>query len=400
MADHHGNGRNGQPAGAAVLGLGFRPFYLLAGLFAVAAVPLWVAAYTGLLPIDGYLAGFAWHQHEMLFGFAVAVIAGFLLTAVPNWTGCATPTGFRLACLAALWILGRVLAFTGPAFPAMLFDLAFLPVLAIVLAVPILRSQNSRNIKLIFVIFALAAANTVYHLSYSGVLPARLNPVSINAALDVIVILIAIMSGRVVPAFTANAIPAASPRRDTAVEVIAIGTLLIVLLADTLSLVQPLPAAAWATLYFIAAAAHGIRWWLWDPHRTFRNILLLMLPLAYAWIPLMLALRGMAAMGLLPATAAVHALTIGAMASLMLAMMMRSALGHTGRELVASRSDFSAFVLLQLAALVRVAATLAGAANYRILVEISAALWVLAFVVFLYRYAPMLTRTRIDGRAG
>tara|TARA_R110002096_G_scaffold141880_1_gene296868 strand:- start:941 stop:2143 length:1203 start_codon:yes stop_codon:yes gene_type:complete len=400
VTDRHGNDSAGRRAVLAVLGLGFRPFYLLAGLFAVVAVPLWVAAYTGMLSIDGYLAGFAWHQHEMLFGFAVAVIAGFLLTAVRNWTGCATPTGFGLGSLAALWILARVLAFTGPAIPAMLIDLAFLPVLAAMLAVPILRSENSRNIKLIFVLIALAAANTVYHLSYSGVLPARLNPVSVNAALDVIVILIAIMSGRVIPAFTANAIPAASPRRETALEVVAIGALLLILLADMLSSMQPLPAVAWATLYFIAAAAHGVRLWLWEPHRTFRNTLLLMLPLAYAWIPLMLALRGLAAMGLLPATAAVHALTIGAMASLMLAMMMRSALGHTGRELIASRSDFSAFVLLQFAAVLRVTATIAGAANYRILLEMSAALWVLSFIVFLFRYAPMLVRARIDGRPG
>lgn len=395
MADPHG-----KAATPVLLGLGFRPFYLLAGLFAVVAIPLWIATYTGHLPTDSYLAGIAWHQHEMLFGFAVAVIAGFLLTAVRNWTGRETPTGFRLGVLAAIWVLGRILTFTGPALPAMLVDLAFLPVLAVVLAIPILQSQNRRNVKLIFVLIALAATNTVYHLSYAAILPAHLNAISINVALDVIVILIAIMSGRVIPVFTANAIPAAAPRSVTAIEVVAIGTLLAILAADMLAPWQPLPPSALAALYFVAASAHGLRLCLWDPHRTWRNSLLLMLPLAYAWIPLMLALRGLAAMALLPATAAVHALTIGAMASLMLAMMMRSSLGHTGRLLQASRSDFSAFLLLQMAAGVRVAATFSGADNYRLLVEVSAVLWLLAFTVFLCRYAPMLTRARIDGRAG
>lgn len=400
MARAPADATNQMNDGPAILRLGFRPFYLLAGLFAVFAIPLWVAVYTGLLQIDGYLAGLAWHQHEMLFGFATAVIAGFLLTAVRNWTGIETPTGRVLGALAMVWILGRVLAFTGPAIPAILVDVAFLPILAALLAVPILRSQNKRNIKLLFVLAALTAANVVYHLAYSGVIATHLTLTSITVALDVVTILIAVMSGRVIPVFTENAIPAAKPRRLKWLEIVAIGSLLLVLVADVVAPLFRSHAAVWAALFFLAAVAHGARLWLWEPYRTGRNVLLLMLPLAYAWIPVMLVLRGLAVLGLLPATAAVHALTIGAMASMMLAMMMRSALGHTGRKLVAEPADIAAFVLLQLAAITRVAATLVDATHYRGLVIVSGSLWVLAFIAFLMRYVPVLTLARIDGRPG
>lgn len=387
-------------AGPALLGLGFRPFYLLAGLFAVFAIPLWVASYIGLLPLHGYLSGLAWHQHEMLFGFGTAVIAGFLLTAVRNWTGLATPTGLRLGALATVWILGRVLAFTGPALPAIAFDLAFVPILAAVIAVPIWRSRNKRNVKLLFVLAALTVANAVYHLAYIGVIDRQLTLTASTVALDVVTILIAIMSGRVIPAFIGNAISSASPRRSKELEFVAIVSLLLVLIVDALAPFNLVHAKLSSALFFVAALAHGVRLWLWDPHRTYSNALLMMLPVAYAWIPIMLVLRGLAALDVLPATAAVHALTIGGMASLMLAMMMRSALGHTGRALKADATDIAAFVLLQIAAITRMTATLVAPTHYREWVMISGAFWVLAFVVFLIRYIPMLAQARVDGRPG
>jgi len=384
----------------AILGLGFRPFYLLAGLFALVAIPLWVATYTGVLPFSGYLHSLAWHQHEMLFGFAVAVIAGFLLTAVRNWTGMDTPTGGSLGLLALLWVMGRVFAFTGPALPAIAIDLLFLPVLAITIAAPISRSRNQRNYKLLIVLAALAIANLTYHVSYAGLLPGYLTKTTITAVLGVIAILIAIMAGRVIPAFTGNAIPAANPRHSMPVEIVAIGSLLLLLASDVLQPLVALPPVALASLCALSAVAHLVRLWLWDSHRSFGDALLLMLPVAYVWLPITLALRGLASLNALPVTAAEHAFTMGAMTSLMLAMMMRSALGHTGRALKAGRSEIIAFFLMQLAAIVRVTATIVGGSVYRDLIVVSGALWFFAFAVFLWRYAPMLVRPRIDGRPG
>ncbi|HNP37626.1 MAG TPA: NnrS family protein [Woeseiaceae bacterium] len=384
----------------ALFAVGLRPFYALAGLFAFLAIPIWVANYVGLLRFDGYLISLFWHQHEMIFGFAVAVIAGFLLTAVRNWTGRATPTGGGLATLALVWLLARILALTGPAWPAAIVDLAFLPLLAVTIAIPIWRSQNRRNIKLLFVLAALTVANLVFHLAYNGVLPMQLTATSVSSALDIILILIAIMGGRVIPAFTANAVPAARPRRFLALEVVAIGSLLLVLAADVLAPAYRLPASVLAALYFVAALAHATRLWLWEPQLTIKNPLLLMLPMAYAWVPVTLLLRGLVPLDLAPSTAAAHALTLGAMTSLMLAMMMRSALGHTGRPLVAGIPELLAFFLMQTAAIVRVLATLINLEHYRFYIILSALIWTLAFAGFLWRYVPMLVYPRIDGKPG
>ncbi|MCR9262318.1 MAG: NnrS family protein [Pseudomonadaceae bacterium] len=383
-----------------LLALGFRPFYLLAGLFALIAVPAWLLAYQGHITIEGYLIGLSWHQHEMLFGFAPAVIAGFLLTAVRNWTGLATPTNLGLANLGCLWIAGRILAFTGPAIPAALIDVIFMPALAAVIALPILRSGNTRNLKLLLVLAGLSGANIMYHMAYNGLIPAEFISVASVVGIDIIVILMAIMSGRVIPAFTANAVPNAQPRPSAILEALAIGSLILVLFVDLVAPLYTPQPATWSAILFIAALAHGVRLWRWDVHPGYRNALLIMLPIAYLWIPLALSLRGLAALELLPATAATHALTIGAMSSLMLAMMMRSALGHTGRVLVAGPVEIAAFALLQLAAISRVAATHVDPVNYASLVTLSGSLYVLAFAVFLARYGPMLVRPRIDGQAG
>ncbi len=384
----------------AVFALGFRPFYLLAALFAAAALPLWAAVYTGAVHLNGYLAGVAWHSHEMLFGFATAVIAGFLLTAVRNWTGLPTPSGPALAALAAAWVLARVLAVTGPGPAAAIVDTAFLPALGLALALPIWRSRNTRNAKILVVLAALALLNGVCHLAYLEVLPAGSASVATRLALDLITLLMAIVGGRVIPAFTANAVPGAGPRRIAAVEYVSFATLLAIPAAALIGTRYPLPAPAWIVLLAAAALAQTVRVLLWRPVRTRGNALLAMLPVAYGWIPLSLALRALAHAALVPVAAATHALTIGAMSSLMLAMMMRSALGHTGRTLVAGRCECGAFVLLQLAAAVRVIGAAVPGLPYRATALGSAVLWSLAFAVFLFRYWPILTRPRIDARPG
>ena len=392
--------RDAQPnAGAPVLALGFRPFYLLAAAFATAALPLWLAMYTGGLGLTGYLSGVAWHNHEMLFGFAPAVVAGFLLTAVRNWTGLPTLNGAALGALATTWILARLLIVTGPAPAAAVVDVLFLPLLGIAIAVPIWRSRNARNVKILAVVAVLAALNAVLHLAYLGYLSGSWAATAMRLGLDLLTLLMAIVGGRVIPVFTANAIAGARPRRVTVVEFAAFGTLLLILAGEAAGASRWLPAGVWIAVLALSALAHALRLALWEPVATRSNALLAMLPVAYGWIPVSLALRALGAADIVAATAATHALTIGAMGSLMLAMMMRSALGHTGRALAAGRSELAAFVLLQLAVLARVLGVVMPA-PYLESVILSGLLWSLAFAVFLLRYAPILTRPRVDGKPG
>lgn len=383
-----------------VLALGFRPFYLAAAIFAVVALPMWIGTYTGMWVIGDGLTGLVWHTHEMIFGFAPAVMAGFLLTAVRNWTGRPTATGTMLAGLVILWIIGRVLMLTGPAPVAAVVDLMFLPAIGVAIAVPIWQSRNTRNLKLLTIIAVLALVNALFHLANLNVLPAAMLATATALALDVITILLAIMGGRVIPAFTNNALRTANARHDRRVEIVAIGSLILIALLDILSLWWHVPASVWIVCLGTAAVSHAIRLALWAPHRTVKQPLLLMLPVAYAWLPISFALGVLVHLGTIPRAIPVHALTIGAMSGLMLAMMSRSALGHSGRRLSAGWAEITAFVAIQLAALVRVFGALLVPAFYRNAVIMSGTLWTLAFAVFLMAYWPILTRRRIDGQPG
>ena len=382
------------------LALGFRPFYLGGALFAVLALPLWLAWYTGFLAASPGINGLTWHIHEMIFGFAPAVIAGFLLTAVRNWTGRPTPTGKSLAGLFLLWVAGRILMLTGPLAIAAAVDLAFLPALGVAVAIPIWRSRNRRNFKVLAILAALATANLVLHLANLGALSNGLLSTSYEFALDIIVILIAIMGGRVIPAFTSNAIPAANVRTDSRIEWVAIASVVTIAAAGVSGAWWTIPKGVLTGLLAVGALSHSIRLALWAPHRTYSQPLLLMLSVAYAWLPISLAFRMLAELGVVPAAAGVHALTIGAMSSLMLAMMARSALGHTGRPLLAGTAEISAFLLLQLAAFIRVVAASFPTESYRYAVLTAGIMWSIAFGIFLIAYFPILTRQRIDGRPG
>jgi uncharacterized protein involved in response to NO len=385
---------------ATLFALGFRPFYLLAAVYAVLALPVWVVSFYGGMQTGEYLRGVAWHSHEMIFGFAPAVIAGFLLTAVRNWTGQPTPTGLPLAGLVVLWLVARVLIVTGPAGAAAVIDVLFLPALGIAVAIPIWRSRNARNYKVLAVLAILTLANAAYHLASLNFLPVGIMRIAVTAALDVIAILIAIIGGRVIPAFIGNAVEHAKPRHNVVIEVLAVGALVVILGLGVLQPWLPVSSTAWLVILVVAAVGHGIRLMLWQPFCARGNPLLWMLPAAYAWLPVTLALRTLSSFGIVPISTAFHALTIGAIASLMVAMMMRSALGHTGRPLVAGDSEIIAFVLLQLAGVTRVLASSVAAGAYREAMIVSAVLWTSAFAVFLIRYWAILTRPRIDGRPG
>jgi uncharacterized protein involved in response to NO len=336
----------------------------------------------------------------MLFGYSTAVVAGFLFTAVRNWTGLPTPTGKLLGAFALLWVAGRVLIFNGPATIAALVDVAFLPAVAIAIGIPILRSRNQRNYKVLAIVIALFVAHAMFHLASLGYVSSWLSRVAILTGIDILVILMAVVGGRIIPAFTRNHIADADPRHERWVELVAFGSLLLVTLLTALSGVWVLPPNVMTLLFVIVAASHATRLSLWEPLRTVKNPLLWMLPAGYSWIPFAMLLRAMAAQSIVPDSAGIHAITAGAVSSLMLAMMMRSALGHTGRRLVASGTDVTAFALLQIGAVVRVLASVIGGSSFRQIVIISGVIWTLAFVLFLSRYWPMLLRPRVDGRPG
>ncbi len=381
-----------------LLALGFRTFYLLAGLLAVIGMSLWLLSYTGGAEFGTFLQGMTWHSHEMLFGFLAAAITGFLFTAVRNWTGLPTPTGGMLGLIALLWILARVLFLGRPTTLAIALDLAFLPVVTAGVAIPILRSRNQRNYKVLAILLTLCVLHFVYHLALAGELPAWLSRTSMLAAIDTIVILYALVGGRVIPAFTRNAVPGSDPVHKPWLEVGAFGLLILIPVMTLLGGVITLAPWVPASILLLAAAAHALRLAYWQPQLTLENPLLWMMPVAYSWLPFALLLRGLSSLAIVEPGTWIHALTAGALSSLVVAMMMRSSLGHTGRKLVASRADIAVFLLVQLAAVLRVVAGVTG--SYRAVIIASGIAWILAFLVFLLRYAPMLLQPRVDGRPG
>jgi len=380
--------------GFALWNLGFRPFYLCASVFSAISVLLWAAQYSGLLPF-AYLPSHLWHGHEMLFGYTMAVVAGFLLTAVRAWTGQPTAVGVPLMALVALWVAGRVLVLTPFGTPAAVVNAAFPVALAVAIAVPLLRSRNVRNYFFVGLLVLMGALVAALHLGLRGVfeLPPRLGLV---LGLDVMLFIMAVMGGRVIPMFTNNGVPGAGASRHPLVEKLALGSVLLLFIIDFFQL----PSAYIAAIALIAVMAHGTRLYLWRPWRTRAVPLVWILHAAYAWIVVHLALRALSGLGWLAESYAIHALTVGAIGGLTMGMMTRTARGHTARPLVADGYELTCFLLIQAAALVRVFGGMAVPAAYMASVQVSGVLWSAAFGLYAVRYWPVLTRPRLDGKPG
>lgn len=378
----------------ALFDLGFRPFYLLASVFAALSVPLWALQFSGLLGAS-YLAGPVWHAHEMLFGFALAVIVGFLFTAGRNWTGLPTPSGAPLAALAALWLAARVLVLTPWGVAAAAANVAFPLAAAVALARPFWRARNRRNYFFVALLVLMAAAAGVVHAARLGWLglPAGLG---LQVGLDVVLFILGVMGGRVIPMFTNNGVPGTQATRQPVVEKLALGSLLALLAADLAGL-QGAPLAALAT---VAAAAHLARWALWQPWRVGRVPLVWVLHLAYLWVPVHLALRAGAEFGAWAPSLATHALTVGAVGGLIIGMVTRTARGHTARPLKADGFDAACYALVLGAAAVRVGLPLVAPAFTVQAVLGSALLWSAGFGLYAIRYWPVLSRPRLDGKPG
>lgn len=386
--------------GWPVLALGFRPFFLLAAVFAAAAVPLWLAIYLGLLDPVSYLPPTIWHGHEMIFGFAIAVIAGFLLTATSNWTGRRTATGIGLGALAALWLAGRIGILVGNGLPVWLIagiDVAFLPVLAVVLAIPLLAAGNRRNVIFPIVLIVLGLINLTVHLGSAGVIdwdPAR----GLRIAIDLILLMIGVLGGRVIPSFTKNALPQARVHPWPPASMLALLSLAALAISEALT-GDPVVTGSFA---LAAGTINAVRMRGWGSLATLGHPILWILHVGYGWLAVGLVLRGLADLfDIVPLDTSIHALTLGAIGSMVIGMMSRVALGHTGRSIIPAPLTVAAYWLVNVAALLRVLFAFATDDALRSSALIgSSILWSLAFLFFTIVYLPILSRPRADGRPG
>jgi uncharacterized protein involved in response to NO len=359
------------------------------------AVPAWAAAFLGLWRLEPTIAPLYWHAHEMLFGFAAAPIAGFLLTAGKAWTGLQTPRGAWLGALAAVWLAARLAAFGAPHAVYAALDVVLLPAIAAVLLHVLVRARSRRNLPLVAILALLSLANIGFHLAVAGAIdlaPMR----ALNAGLALIVMVECVIAGRVVPLFTANATPGLKLNVRGGLEAASLAAAALALAWWVFA-----PAGALgAVLLGAAAVLHALRQLQWRPLVTGGRPILWILHAAYAWIPLGFALLALAQVGATGASFGVHALGVGATGGLILGMMTRTARGHTGRPLQASRAEVLAYGLVLAAAVLRVVVPLVAPAHFATAIVASAIAWSAAFAIYLFVFAPWLVRPRLDGKDG
>lgn len=387
----------------ALLSIGFRPFFLLATLGAILWVPLWLfvlsnAETTAGLVRESHMTPTALHAHEMIFGFAVAVIAGFLLTAGANWTGRPTTSGKSLALLVGLFLAGRLCLLTSvlPPLYGALIDIAFLPALGVTLLVPLIQAGSTRNFQFVAMLLVLTVSNALMH---AGSFPEFVTLTGLTSttgstlALRAITLMILVMGGRIIPVFTRNATKQSDIKQRPWADNLAIGTFLLAALLDLTSGASKLVGA----LLLIASGTHFLRMSTWGT-RNAKAPLLWILHAGYGAVALSLALEGLASWALVSKTVALHLLTIGGIGGLCLGMMTRVSLGHSGRMLSAPRTMSVAFVLLMGAAFVRVAGPIFTPFWLTESYHLSGALFTAAFALLLHFGVPIWFSPRVDER--
>lgn len=389
--------RSGNEGRVPLFDYGFRPFFLAAGLWAVIGMATWLCTFFGYSSLPSLFVGTPWHAHEMLFGFATAVLAGFLLTAIPNWTGHLPLRGLPLAGLVTLWLAGRVAvlvsAWIGP-WASMIVDVGFVAVLLAVALREIVSGKNWRNLVVLAGVLAVGLGNLTTHAETAGWIADdglgwRLGSASLA-------MLIAMVGGRIVPSFTRNwlakrgetRLPAPLGRFDKA-------AILAQLIASVAWIARP-EAAVSGGLLLLAGVLVLARLSRWRGLATAGDPLLVVLHIGYAWLGVGLAALGASGLSsAVPATAALHALTAGAIGTMTMAVMVRATLGHTGRDLLAGGTITAAFLAVNLAAMLRIASAWTDSGSTKLLVA-SGILWIGGFALFLARVAPMLLRRPVD----
>ncbi len=384
-------------AGPVILQQSFRPFFLLAGVWASLAMALWLGTLAGVPVLPDAVDPLAWHRHEMLFGFAAAAVAGFILTAIPNWTGGLPVSGLPLATLVGLWAAGRIAMLMpdvlGPWWVAGL-DLIFLFALAATIGRELVGGKNWRNLPVLGLITLLAAANLLVHLESLEI--ATTAGAGYRLAVFVLAMLIGLIGGRVIPSFTGNWLKKqGAPALPTAMDLVdkaAVAALALVAVAMVVAPGSPITAA----MAVAAGVLHAWRLARWQGFKVLTQPLLWVLHLGYAWLCAGLVLVGLAGLGdvlglVLPQSAALHALTTGAFGTMILAVATRASLGHSGRPLTAGAGTTAAYILVTVAALARLASPLAGDLALAAL-WLSGGAWTLAFGLFTVLYFPLFTR--------
>ena len=380
----------------------FRPLFLLATVYAIVVVPLWVGAWLGYLPFPGMLGAPSWwHAHEMIFGFAGAAVGGFALTAVATWTNRPPVSGGPLLVLSALWLIARIL-FSLPSnsllAPAIIADLGYGLLLFALMSREVISVRNERNYKVLLILGLLLASNAFFFVGLTR--SSGWSMTALHSGLWLIVLLINLIGGRVIPAFTRNWLkrraadqmqqPTKLPPMFDRFDLISSGLLVgfaIFQLVDA-------PARWTAVLGLLTSVFLFVRLARWQGIRGGEEPLVWVLHVAYLWLPVGVLLLSFAEVDLLPQTSGIHALTAGAVTTMILAVASRAALGHTGRPLESHPLLTATYVLITIAAICRVAATFGPAA--RVLLAVSAAAWCLGFICFAWRYAPILTQPRVQ----
>jgi len=374
---------------------GFRPFFFGAATWAVIAISLWLFVFAGRITLPTRFDAVAWHRHEMLFGFVGAAVAGFLLTAIPNWTGRLPIAGKPLLSLFGMWAVARVAVLLSSLigfWAAAIFDVGLFVSLATLAAREVIASGN-RNIPIVGLVFLFGVTDAADYAGSAGFISEDLGW---RAAVALIIIMISMIGGRIIPSFTRNwmvkrGVSQGLPTQPQALDLLVIASTAISLL---FWLIFP---DNWLTgaILLLAAAAQGLRLSRWRGLRTGSDPLVLVLHLGYVWVPIGLLLLGLSIAGVnIPQSAGVHALTAGGMTTMILAVMTRASLGHTARELKAAPLTVAAYVFVTLGALLRVAASL-GLGPYGIMLGIAGTVWALALILFLVVYRPILWSPRI-----
>jgi uncharacterized protein involved in response to NO len=390
--------------GIVLFGRGFRPFFFLAGVQALFGIGLWVMVLRGVVQPPGWSTPFQWHAHEMLFGFACAAVAGFLLTSVPAWTGRPALKGTGLAALATLWLAGRVALFLASSFPspwiAAVIDVSFLVALGALIGVSIIASRSRRNYAFPVMLETLAVANGLTHLDAMGIWPGA-GQIGLRLGVGLVVLLVAILGGRLVPLFTRAALRRVGSDVEISQRLWA-DRLSGPLLACFIVLDVFWPGSAATGVWALATASvFALRMKGWAPREAFRDPLLWSMHVAYLWIPIGLGILGLGALtGLVTRNIADHVLTVGVIGGMVLAIMTRVALGHTGRPFVAPRGIGVAYAMLTGALLARTLMTVIVPAWAGEWILISGGLWIGAFTIFLTIYTPFLISARVDGKPG
>lgn len=357
---------------------------------------VWLRGYTKSEPLLTYYGSSGWHAHEMLFGYMTAVIAGFLLTAVRNWTGRETLRGLPLAALVGLWLAGRALPLLSgiPPWWVAAVDFAFLPALALALAVPLLQAGRRQDLSLIVLLAVMIGANALVHSEWLGY-TRDTSHLGVVVAIYALVLLITLITGRVIPFFIERGVGEAVPPRPV-IEYASTITVLALALADLFS-----PSVkAVVVCASLAAAVHAWRWFGWLSRGIWTQPLLWVLMLGYAWLIVGFVLLAISYTGHISHMLAFHAFMVGGFGAMTLGMMARVALGHTGRPLRVSPLVVMSFLLLNVAGVVRIVGPLSSARYAQALIIGAGTLWIISFILFLLVYAPILTQPRVDNRPG